>query len=71
MVDLIKQLMPGKRYWFYIDNWSNRKKDGLFTGDYDPNNGNALLMSKNGDTWSIPVKHLHKSRRKDKGAQNG
>ena len=61
MVDMDKNNVPipGKRYWFYIDNWTDRKKDGLFTGNFDLNNGNALLMSKNGDTWSIPVKDLH------------
>ena len=52
-------LTPGKRYWFFIDNWSIRKKNGLFTGEYDVDNGNALLVSKNGDIWSIPVSHLH------------
>lgn len=45
------------------------KKNGLFTGNYDKNNGNALFMTKNGDTWSIPEKDcvLVKNRHNGKG----
>ena len=52
------KLIPGKRYEWYINNVDNRKKNGLFTGEYDKKNGNALLMTRNGEMWSIPVKDL-------------
>lgn len=50
-------LVPGKRYKWFINNFDSRMKDGLFTREYDKNNGNALLMTHNGDIWSIPEKH--------------
>ena len=47
-------LKAGKRYWFNVNNYEPGKvKSGLFTGKYS-SNGNAILMSKNGETWSIP-----------------
>lgn len=51
MVELIK----GKRYEWFINNIENKKKNGLFTGEYDEHNGNALLLTKNGEEWSVPV----------------
>lgn len=50
--------VKGKRYEWYINNYDNRKKNGLFTGEYDKNNGNAILLTKNGETWSICVENL-------------
>ena len=54
MVKLIK----GKRYEWFINNVEDKKKNGLFTGEYDEHNGNALLLTKSGETWSVPVEHL-------------
>ena len=50
-------LKPGKRYWWFINNYENKKKSGLFTGTFD-NNGNAILITKNGENWSVPLKDL-------------
>ncbi len=50
--------VKGKRYEWYINNYDDRKKNGLFTGEYDKNNGNAILLTKNGETWSICVENL-------------
>lgn len=62
-------LIPGKRYEWPISNIpADGKRNGLFIGIYDKNNGNALLMTKNGDTWSIPeedcvlVKNRHNGK---------
>jgi hypothetical protein len=52
------ELIAGKRYWWYINNAEDKKKDGLFTGEYYKN-GNAKLLTRNGEEWSIPVKHLN------------
>ena len=48
----------GKRYWWYINTYENKIKSGLYTGEYDMNNGNALLLTKNGECWSVPQKNL-------------
>ena len=48
-------LKPGKRYWWNI---SGIRREALFTGNYDKNNGNAILQDKN-TTWSIPKENLH------------
>lgn len=50
--------IKGKRYEWPLNNYDSRKKDGLFTGEYDKYNGNPLLMTKNGEVWSIPVEDL-------------
>ena len=50
-------LKPGKRYWFYINNYDDRVKNGLFTGEYTAQ-GLALLQTRTGDTWSITPGHL-------------
>ena len=52
------ELIAGKRYWWYINNVEDKKKDGLFTGEYYKN-GNAKLLTCNGEEWSIPVRHLN------------
>ena len=52
------QITTGKRYTWYINNYENKTKSGLFTGEFDKNNGNALLITKEGETWSIPLKEL-------------
>lgn len=57
-------LMKGKRYEWYINNVKDKKKDGLFTGEYDKRNGNALLLTRNGETWSIPEKELKMVKKK-------
>ena len=44
----------GKRYYWFINNYENKIKSGLFTGEYDTNNSNALLITKNGEHWSVP-----------------
>ena len=51
-------LQKGKRYEWFINNYENKKKSGLFIGEYDKANGNALLMTKNGEIWSIPEDDL-------------
>ena len=50
-------LKPGKRYWFHINNYDDRVKNGLFTGEYNAQ-GLALLKTKTGDTWCITPAHL-------------
>lgn len=50
-------MKQGKRYWWYINNYENKVKSGLFTGEYNKNN-NAILLTKNGECWSIPEKDL-------------
>ena len=50
-------LKPGKRYWFYINNYDDRVKNGLFTGEYNAQ-CLALLQTKTGDTWCITPDHL-------------
>ena len=56
------KLIKGKRYEWFMNSYENKKADGLFTGEYDKNNGNAILLTRNGDKWSIPVKHLSLKR---------
>ena len=55
-----KNIIPikGKRYEWYINDYEEKKKSGLFTGEYDKANGNAILLTRNGERWSIPVNHL-------------
>lgn len=52
------KLKMGKRYYWFINNYENKLKSGLFTGSFDKKNGNAILMTKTGETWSIPSKDL-------------
>jgi len=54
----LKMIKTGKRYYWFINNYENKIKSGLFTGEYDINNGNAILLTKNGECWSIPQKDL-------------
>ena len=50
----------GKRYLFPLTIPSDgQEKSGLFTGEY-ADNGNAILMTKNGERWSVPKENLHK-----------
>lgn len=51
-------LIKGKRYKWRINNHENKIKDGLFTGEYDKANGNAILLTRSGEEWSVPVKEL-------------
>ena len=51
------KLIKGKRYEWYINNYEDKKKNGLFTGEYYKN-GNAKLLTRNGEEWSIPVEDL-------------
>ena len=60
------ELVPGKRYWWYVDNISDRKRVGLFTGEYDYRNGNAVLITKWGERWSIPIDNLNLKTKKGK-----
>lgn len=50
-------MKQGKRYWWYINNYENKVKSGLFTGEYNKNN-NVILLTKSGEHWSIPEKDL-------------
>ena len=50
-------MKQGKRYWWYINNYENKVKSGLFTGEYNKNN-NVILLTKSGERWSIPEKDL-------------
>lgn len=56
------ELIIGKRYEWYINNYEDKKKNGLFTGEYYKN-GNAKLLTRNGEEWSVPVKNLVKVKR--------
>lgn len=51
-------ITKGKKYYWNINNYSNKTKTGLFTGNFDQYNGNAILMTKTGETWSIPLTEL-------------
>ena len=51
-------MKTGKRYWWYINNYENKVKSGLFTGEYDKKNKNALLLTKSGVCWSVPKEDL-------------
>jgi hypothetical protein len=51
-------LIQGKRYTWDINNYEDKTKSGLFTGEYDKHNGNAILITKNGERWSVPSKDL-------------
>lgn len=53
-------LIKGKRYEWYVNNYENKKKDGLFTGEYDNANGNAIMLTRNGEKWSVDIKDLQK-----------
>lgn len=56
----------GKRYVFHTSTYggtNSPKEDShevsaLFTGEYDKDNRNALLIDKNGVSWSISEKDL-------------
>lgn len=50
-------LVAGKRYYFPINNYGGVLKSGLFTGRFDVN-ASAILMTREGEMWSIPVKDL-------------
>ena len=52
------KLKKGKRYTWYVNNYENKMKNGLFTGDFDKKNNNSILITKNGEVWSIPIKNL-------------
>lgn len=62
-------LIPGKRYWWYINNVDEHKRSGLFTGSYDYRNGNAIFITKWGERWSIPAEEAHLKNKK-KGKKN-
>lgn len=65
------ELIPGKRYEWCIyahinpDDVTNPKflRNGLFTAEYDKN-GSALLITREGEEWSVPVENLRKWRKK-------
>lgn len=52
------KLIKGKRYKWCINNYENKIKDGLFTGEYDKVNGNAILLTRSGEEWSVPTEEL-------------
>ena len=61
----MRELIAGKRYWFPLTiPCDGRVKSGLFTGQYD-RNGNAFIVTKTGDRWSIPPKNLFDKEHKD------
>ena len=48
------KLEIGKRYSFPLTiPFDGRKKDGLFTGEYE-SNGNAILITRSGERWQVP-----------------
>lgn len=51
-----KELIEGKRYMWpsQPNKLGTRWVNGLFTGEYDKANGNAILMTKDGERWSVP-----------------
>ena len=51
----MKMLIPGKRYEWNINNVDSKKKSGIYTGQFDPHNGNATLVTKTGEFWSVPA----------------
>lgn len=56
-----KELVKGKRYEWIVKTFRTiprKHKNGLFTGEFDPTNGNALLITKNGEEWSVPSSDL-------------
>ena len=60
------KIIAGKRYcWYPIlvsgGGYKGKIHSGLFTGEFDKN-GNAFLMTKYGETWSIPIKDLKEKR---------
>lgn len=65
------ELKAGKRYWFIVnkvgENGSgyfrsrSRARSGLYGGEHDPHNGNAIIHEKNGSVWSIPRENLYLS----------
>lgn len=65
------KLIPGKRYEWCIYGHINPNdvtdpkflRNGLFTGEYEKN-GNALLTTREGGKWSIPVEELRKYTKK-------
>ena len=56
------ELIKGKRYEWHMNNYNNKKTDGLFTGKYE-DNGNAILLTRNGEQWSVPVEELKKKNK--------
>ena len=56
------KLKRGKRYYWYPlllgCVYQGKILSGLFTGEYDENNGNAILITKWGERWSVPEKHV-------------
>ena len=58
-----KDLKVGKRYWWEGCNYGGHTYSGLFTGKFDPNNGNAILMqTRRSAEWSIPAESLRGKR---------
>lgn len=52
-------LISGKRYWF----WSGYHiRSGLYGGETDANNGNAIVCEKDGTRWSIPAEDLYERK---------
>lgn len=56
-------LQTGKRYEWYINNYENKKKNGLFTGEYDNRNCLPVFVTKNGERWTVPFEDLIRSIR--------
>lgn len=54
------KLEKGKRYVWRINDYEDKTKDGLFTGEFDAN-GNAILMTRSGEEWSVPAEELRKA----------
>ena len=57
---MIIKLKVGKRYWWYIIADIKRHiRSGFFTGKYSKYSGDPILLTKEGDSWSIPIEDLH------------
>jgi len=60
----MKILKIGKRYeWPVTIPFDGRKKSGLFTGKYKEN-GNAILITKDGQRWSVPPENCYLVKKK-------
>ena len=56
------ELVTGKRYEWTIYNYGGKSMTGLFTGKYDEQ-GSAILLTKWGDEWHVPIKCVRTCRK--------
>lgn len=58
------ELIEGKRYWWYINNYEDKIRSGLFTGKYNCYNGHPIFITKTGEHWAIPESDVHLKEKK-------